>query len=168
MEKTILDLEKLFKEKLFVYKELLLCLEMEKENLTKDFKIDLLWKHSEEKQNLSSKIEKIRSKILAVLNRNSIYHNMNAASFNAQKIISFIPQKLASNILKIHISLISVKNEVYSLAHNNRCFVEESLGFVNELIAIMTDSIRPDNRTYGNGHVFNRDNKANVLIHKKV
>lgn len=166
METLTNNLENLFQEKIETY-QLLVDMFIEEKKSLEDADVDALWKFSDKKQNISTRIAEIRLKILAQLTKAGISHDMNATSFHSPKIISLLPQKLGRKIQKNHVSLITIKKQIHNLSEGNKKFVEDYLGILDELIGIITNSGKPEPeynpKTYGN-----REKKTNLLLHREV
>ena len=159
------SIERLFHEKILLYQDLLDVLEQEKKAIM-DIDLDALWKISDKKQKTALKLEAVRSNILDTLTRASISHDMDAASFQPSKILPLLPEKTAERLQKVNVTLVALKNDIQGLLTENKRFVGEYLGVLDELIGIITN-VEHSKPVYGkNTHPQNM--ATNVFLHREV
>jgi len=166
METSINDIETLFYNKIEAYEQLVEIFTQEKKSL-ESADIEAMWRYSDQKQKISNRIVEIRMCILTILNKFGILHGMDATTFHTPKIISLISGKQRQNLQKIYVSLIMIKNKVRLLSEENKKFVEDYLGILDELIGIITNAGKPK-PVYDNMSNHNGVKKTNLLLHKEV
>ncbi len=162
-----LTIETLFHEKILLYGDLLDVLEQEKKSIT-EIDIEGLWGISEKKQQIASKIEDIRKKIIHTLKDASPSHGMDVDEdqFEISRILSVVPSEIAERLKKVHVTLISLKNNIQVLLSENKRFVGEYLNVLDDLIGIITDSGSPG-EIYGKDRCSGRLN-SQLLLHREV
>ncbi len=165
MATTASDIQNLFNEKIILYRELLECLRQEKKILMEP-DVNLLWDISSQKNALAAKIEDVRRRILNTLTDASINHDMNVAAFRVSKILKILPDTVAQNSKKVHVTLVGIKEEIYQLAKESKRFVEGYLGVINDLIGVIANEgkYKP---VYGNSPNQVHE-KTNLFLHKEV
>lgn len=166
METSIHDIETLYYKKIETYEQLVEICTQEKNSL-ESADIEAMWRYSDQKQKISNRIVEIRMCILTILNKLGILHGMDATTFHTPKIISLVPRKQRQNLQKIYVSLIGIKNRVRLLSEENKKFVEDYLGILDELIGIITNAGKPK-PVYDNMSNCNGVKKTNLLLHKEV
>lgn len=151
MEITIDHLTKLLEEKIDTYNQLTAVLAQEKTSL-ENADVDALWKFSEEKQRLATRIAELRTAILSYSKDIGIIHNMNESSFRMATLANLAPKPIARVLHRYHADLISLKKTVQSLSEENKRFVQDYLNILDELLGIITNAGKPaplyDNRSY--------------------
>ncbi|MBW1960460.1 MAG: flagellar export chaperone FlgN [Deltaproteobacteria bacterium] len=165
MKRNGSTIETLFHEKILLYRDLLETLKQEKESIFK-IDVDALWRISDKKQRIASEIKGARQKILDELTKASIPHGMDIATFQAGEILSVVPSTLSQRLRKVHVILVSLKNEIQNRLEENKEYVGEYLSVLDELIGIITDAGTPK-PVYGK----NRCPEAlttNLFIHREV
>ena len=169
MEAFGLTIKTLFHEKIMLYRDLLDVLELEKKSIT-EIDIESLWEISNRKQQIASKIETIRNKILHSLKDAPASFDMHENDLNdpydISKILSVVPSEIAQGLKQAHLTLISLKNDVQVFLSENKRFVGEYLSVLDELIGIITDSGNPG-EVYGKDRYSGKLN-ANLILHREV
>ncbi len=160
-----LTIETLFHEKILLYRDLLDVLEQEKKSIT-EIDIEGLWEISEKKQQIASKIEDIRKKIIHTLKDASPSPDVEEDQFEMSQILSVVPSEIAERLKKVHVTLVSLKNNIQVLLSENKRFVGEYLNVLDELIGIITDSGSPG-EIYGKDRCSGRLN-SQLLLHREV
>ncbi len=160
-----LTIETLFHEKILLYRDLLDVLEQEKKSIT-EIDIEGLWGISEKKQQIASKIEDIRKKIVHTLKDASPSPDVDEDQFEISRILSVVPSEIAERLKKVHVTLVSLKNNVQVLLSENKRFVGEYLNVLDELIGVITDSGSPG-EIYGKDRCSGRLN-SQLLLHREV
>jgi flagellar biosynthesis/type III secretory pathway chaperone len=167
MEKFADKIEKVFQEKFLVYKELKKVLEQEKNFIT-DMDVDSLWKMTDKKKQLALEIERIRGRILYLLEENNIPVNMNIDSFNLTRVIDCLPfsAKIKADLKKVKVTLNILKAELAGIASENKRYTKEYLSVINDIFATITSS---ENRElYSNAGMVLRDKAKKYLIKAEV
>ena len=170
MERPAQKIESLFQEKVMLYKDLVDILNQEKRTLM-ETNVDALWKISEQKQKVASRIENIRHSILSTLLEMGIEHEMSVAAFNIPAVIEYLSEAvedsrdLTESLRKINVTLVTLKNQVQELASDNKRFVEEYLDVLDELISIIASAGKPE-KSYS--RYPSTSMKANMFLHRQV
>lgn len=165
MATPVSDIRNLFNQKISLYRELLKCLKQEKNILMKP-DVNLLWDISSRKHGLSAKIESVRRVILNTLTDASIHHDMNVVTFRVSKILKLLPEAVSENLKKVHVTLVSIKEEIHQLAKESKRFVEGYLEIINDLIGILANQ---GNCKAVYGDSSNRvHERTNLFLHKEV
>ena len=160
-----LTIETLFHEKILLYGDLLDVLEQEKKSIT-EIDIEGLWGISEKKQQIASKIENIKKKIILTLKDASPSSDVGEDQFEISQILSVVPSEIAERLKKVHVTLLSLKNDVQVFLSENKRFVGEYLNVLDDLIGIITDSGSPG-EIYGKDRCSGRLN-SQLLLHREV
>ena len=166
MQIAIQTVENLFHEKILLYQDLLECLKKERDVLS-DTDMDGLWEIAEEKQSIVGRIETVRSKILTALSDVPTDRLTDGVSFDLARVYSFIPRTHRERIKKPYFSLVSLKGEIQRRSRENKRFIEECLSFLDELIAIITDTGK-QRAVYDNGRSAKNKDHANLILHREV
>jgi hypothetical protein len=167
MEKSIHDeLETLYYQKVELYEELADIFTRERKSL-ESADLDAMWKCSDEKQKISSRIVKIRQDILILLDQAGIGHHMNETTFHTPTITSLLPKQQNRALQKIHVSLIMIKNRVHALSEENKKFITDYLGILDELMGIITNAGKQE-PLYDHHRYCHSGKKNNLLLHKEV
>ncbi|MBW2036816.1 MAG: flagellar export chaperone FlgN [Deltaproteobacteria bacterium] len=166
MDETMEVLKGLFHEKMLLYQELVACLKREHRALF-SIDVDTLWKIAEEKESVVSEIEGIRGRILSVLSEASIVHGMDTFSFDLMRVYSLIPGIYRGSFKNVCLSIARLGNEARTHSRENRLFIEECLGFLDDLIAVIADTGRPGG-VYDNGDFSGNKGQVNLLLHREV
>lgn len=166
MQETIDSLERLFHEKILLYQDIKECLKRERDCLLRT-DIDGLWQIAEEKHSIVSGIEGVRGRIMALLSGASTGDGMSESSFIQGDLFSLIPKEHRGRFKMAYLSLAALKDEIRQMGLENRLFIQESLDFMDELIAMLAgvDKIRP---TYNNSRSLECRGHANLLLHREV
>ena len=166
MQMAIQALENLFHEKILLYQDLVECLKKERDVLH-NTDMDGLWEIADEKQSIVARIETVRSKILTALSDVPIDRPTDGVSFDLARVYSLIPRMHRERIKKPYFSLVSLKGEIQRRSRENKLFIEECLSFLDELIAIITDTGK-QGAVYDNGRSSRSKEHANLLLHREV
>lgn len=166
METLIPLIETLFEEKTDAYKQLVDILTQERKSL-ENADVDAMWVFSDRKQKISARITALRKEILHQLDQAGIHHGMNPVTFHMPSILARLPGQQTRRLQKQYAALVAVKNNLNLLSRENKTFVEDYLGILDELIGIITNAGKPepvyDQQRYGG----NRP-KTNMLLHREV
>ena len=165
MATPVSDIRNLFNEKISLYRELLECLEQEKEILKKP-DVNLLWNISSRKHGLAAKIESARRGILNALTNASIHHDMNVVTFRISKILKLLPDTVSENLKQVHVTLVGIKEEIHGLAKESKRFVEGYLEIINDLIGVLANQGK-NKAVYGE-HPSQIPERTNLFLHKEV
>ena len=166
MQIAIQILENLFHEKILLYQDLVECLKKERDVLG-NTDMDGLWKIADEKHSIVARIETVRNKILTALSGIPTDRLTDGVSFDLARVYSLIPRMHRERIKKPYFSLVSLKGEIQRRSRENKLFIEECLSFLDELIAIITDTGK-QGAVYDNGRCSRNKDHANLLLHREV
>ena len=166
MESCVAEIEALVQEKISLYRALLATVQQEREILLAS-DVDTLWHISKKKQALASEIEGIRRKILVALSEDSIAHDMSVSGFQISKILPLLPAKSCSLLHTLNVTLNILNDSINGLVKENRRFVEEYLGMVNDLVGIITGAGQPASVST-NGRCIEGRNQPHLLLSREV
>ena len=133
MEKASVGLiEKLFFKKIMLYDDLLYCFKAERESLI-SINLDKLWKISKEKEDICASINAARQEIIAAVDLQE-----GQKAFDLNRIMDLIPREFKAEFQKLYLRLIKLKSEIEIMRKENMVFVDDSLQFLDEIIATIT------------------------------
>lgn len=135
-DKIINELEKLFYKKIMLHNDLFHCFKKERESLI-NIDLDKLWRISQEKEKICTKIESIRQEITSVINL-----RIDQKSFDLNKIMGLIPPKNRTTFEKLYLRLIKLKRDNEALRKENKILIDDSLLFLDEMLLILTGKIK--------------------------
>ena len=133
---TVRLIEKLFYEKIMLYNDLLHCFKTESELLIR-IDLDKLWKTSKEKETICTRIAAARKEIVSAANPEK-----DQESFDLNRIMDLIPRGYKAEFQKLYLRLIKLKSEMDMLRKQNMIFIDDSLEFLDQMIAIITGNDR--------------------------
>ncbi|MBU0995486.1 MAG: flagellar protein FlgN [Proteobacteria bacterium] len=166
MESFAARIESLLNEKILLFQELVEILKEEKKSIV-DIDVDKLWVFSEKKQAVASKIEDIRKQIIHILDEESIDHNMAVSTFSVGKVIEWIRSDEKAYLNQINVTLILLKKKVHALASENKKFISEYLGVMDELIGTISN-IGDKAGVYENSRFPKRQKKTSYMLNTEV
>ncbi|MCF8067760.1 MAG: flagellar protein FlgN [Desulfobacterales bacterium] len=166
METPVDRIEKSFHRKILLYQDLLEVLKQERKNIMAS-DVDSLWQLSNSKQEIAAKIEEIRKEILNALSETAVDHDMDITSFRSSRVLSLLPGDAADRLRGVHVSLNIIKDEVQTMAGENRNFIEEYLKILDDLIGVIANAGQ-NQPTSDYGWQGPEKSKANLLLHKEV
>ncbi len=137
MDTSKIPVAPLFQEKLMLYKELADVLAKEKQWIV-NADVDELWRVSDAKRAIASKIDVIRTRILRMFTEAGIEHKMIPETFQNSRVISFLPAALRKQLSGTLLSLGIVKQEVRSLSRENKQYIESYLSMLDDLMSVLT------------------------------
>ena len=129
-------IEKLFFKKIMLYDDLLYCFKTERESLI-SVDLDKLWKIAKEKESICSNINAARQEIMAAVDLQK-----DPKVFDLNRIMDLIPGEFKAEFQKLCLRLIKLKSEIEAMRKENMVFVDDSLQFLDDIIAIITGSDR--------------------------
>jgi hypothetical protein len=127
-------IEKLFFKKIMLYDDLLYCFKAERESLI-SIDLDKLWKIAKEKENICNNINVARQEIMAAVDLQE-----DPEVFDLNRIMDIIPKEFKAEFQKLYLRLIKLKSEIEVMRKENMVFVDDSLQFLDGIIAIITGS----------------------------
>ncbi len=123
---------KLFYKKIMLYHDLLYCFKHERESLV-NLDLDKLWSISKEKEEICAKINTAKQEIVAALDLRE-----NQKIFELNRTMDLIPGESRAEFQKLYLRLIKLKSEIEVFRTENMAFVNDSLQFLDEIIATIT------------------------------
>lgn len=130
-------IEKLFYKKIMLYHDLLYCFKHERESLI-NLDLDKLWSISAEKEEICAKINTVKQEIIAAFDLQE-----NQKTFELNRTMDLIPGESRAEFQKLYLRLIKLKSEIEAFRKENMAFVNDSLQFLDEIIAIITGKDGP-------------------------
>jgi len=131
-DNTVQSLEKLFYQKIMLYDDLLSCFKREREFLM-NIDMENLWTISKEKEELGLRVKSIRQEIISISGLEA-----DQEPFNVAYILDTIPYQKRPQFQRLHMAIIKLKDEIEALRKENINFIDDSLRFLDEMIAILT------------------------------
>lgn len=125
-------IEKLFFKKIMLYDDLLYCFKAERESLI-SINLDKLWEISKEKEDICEHINTTRQEIMAAVDLQE-----DPQVFNLNRTMDLIPREFKAEFQKLYLRLIKLKSEIEIMRKENMVFVDDSLQFLDDIIAIIT------------------------------
>jgi hypothetical protein len=132
-DKIIHSLQRLFYKKIMLYHDLLHCLNQERDSLI-NIDLDRLWSISREKEEVCTKIKSLRQEVISTL----VDEGPDQHSFDLNRIMDIIPRENRGRFQELYRTLIRLESEVEVLRKENMLFINDSLQFLDEMIAILT------------------------------
>ena len=151
MEQNIKEIESLYKKRIDLYRELLSCLEQERDNLINQ-DIHGIWNGLEEKNRILHSIKDINVHLAHIRKKDS-----KGDDFNIEEKQTFINLSRTFTNLKEEIS-VRIKENVY--------FIRDTLGFINDIFSVFANSTGKE-KTYGPSRK-RQSESANLLYHNEV
>ncbi len=137
MEMQRMSIVSMFHEKAALYRELLAVLKEERDLIVRA-DVEALWRTAEKKQAAAARIEAVRGGILASLSEVGISHDMGAKTFSASRIVALLPGAQAREVTALLHALSILKEEVRTVAGENKRYIELCLGIFDDLMAVLT------------------------------
>lgn len=151
MEASLTPIEKAYQKEVALLRDLLECLSLERDNLI-SINLENLWSIMEEKNTVLKSIEETREEIQALILERE----------KGQEAHQGIQRLNASFSRKIE----RLKEEIGSRVRENVSFIQDTLGFLNEMISIFVAGARPE-PAYGPARKVG--NQSSTLIyHREV
>jgi len=134
MEITIKDIINIYSRRISLFQDLLNCIMRERDSLiTRDIKG--IWSSLEEKQSIMESIEETGQLLNGITERDVVNRDM--------------PEEEREKIIKLSRNLIRLKQEIRTRVKENVSFINETLGFFDEIISVMTMSEDDKCTSYG-------------------
>ena len=166
MESPVERIERLLNDKIFLFQELLDILKDEKKSIV-EIDVDKLWAFSKKKQVVASKIEDIRKDILHILDQAAFVHEMTLDTFSVAKIIELTGLNAHAPMNQLNVTLILLKKRVQAIAKENKKYVQEYLGVMDELIGTIAD-MGEKNSVYENTRYPRKHKKTSYMLNTEV
>jgi hypothetical protein len=151
MESNIQEIEAIYYRKISLFRQLIDCIALEKDNLI-NLDIKNLWSVMEEKQKILGSIEDARDQLKDIRGDNAPFHD--------------IPIKDRQAIMELSQTLIDLKEEIKTRVTENVTFINETLDFFHELFSVFTKADMPED-SYGPLRN-NRKGSSNLIYHNEV
>lgn len=167
MEKFTLQMKSLVNEKLELYKALNKIVRAERDSIMK-MDVSALWKTSEEKKKIASKIEAIKENIMRCLEEKSGREGMNAKTFSLSYFIRRLPAsgEIKTEFRQIKLAIENEKNELTRVALENKQFVQEYLLAIDDIMSVVVDN--SSQAQYNFSGAMPGSKNTNCLIHAQV
>jgi len=127
MESSIQTIEGIYRRKVSLFKELINCLDLERDSLI-NLNIENLWSLMEEKQRILISIEDEGTQIKKIIEKN--YPDQD------------IPERGGRLITELSQKMADLKEEIKIRVKENVTFIQESLDFFDEIISIFANGGR--------------------------
>jgi flagellar FlgN protein len=165
MKASGLTIESLYQEKIVLYQDLIDALETERKSII-DIDVDALWKISDQKSRIARKIEKKQQQILAHLEALPVQYGADISPFDTQRILDLLPEEIKGRLKKVSVLLRTLKEEIRARLKENRGFVGEYLGILDEIIGVVAGAGKQN-------PVYNRGRRAGnpatrLFLHREV
>lgn len=134
MEITTKDIIDIYSRRISLFKDLLNCIMRERDNLI-NRDIQGIWSSLEEKQSIMDSIEETVSHLKGITEKDAVNRDM--------------PEEDRGKIVELSRSIIKLKQEIRARVKENVFFINETLGFFNEIISAMTTSEADKCTSYG-------------------
>ncbi len=167
MEKHADKTEQLLLEKLSLYQDLQRILEEEKEHVV-SMDVDSLWVTISKKKLLVQGIEDIRLKIFSLFGEIYSDLNMDTPPFSLTQIIQIlnVSSEKKAGLKKIHLAIVTCKNEITRQASENKNFINEFLAIIDGIFSTVLES--KDKSSYNHSGSVLKNNGKNRLINAEV
>lgn len=126
----------LFQEKLMLYQELAAILTAEKQWIV-NADVDELWRVSDAKRAIASKIDVVRTRLLTMLTEAGIEHKMIPETFQNSLVISLLPTESRKELAGTLLSLNMVREEVRNRSLDNKRYIESYLSMLDDLMGVL-------------------------------
>ncbi len=137
-EAVVQSIQKMIESKLSLYCDLRHCLNEERAALIQ-VNVENLWKISSRKDALCSKIALLRKDIAAVV---SPWIDLNP--FNLNDLLGVIPEDRIADMHRAGQAISCLKLEIDGLRKHNLIYINDSLRFLDDLMAIISTAAKPD------------------------
>lgn len=151
MEPDIGHIKNLFKKRISLLRELLDCVERERDSLINQ-DINGIWDRMEEKNNILGSLEKTKN-------------HLEKAHANKQSLNIFSPTERHA-VAELTRTQSNLKEEIKSRIRENISFINDTMDFFHELVTVMTMSNRAEG-SYGPSKQ-SRKESLNLLYHSEV
>jgi FlgN protein len=167
MEKFTLQMKSLLNEKLELYKALNRIVKKEREFIIK-MDTAALWRSTEEKKKIALNIESLRRDILKCLEEKSGRKDETANPFSLSYLIRILPVSKETRIelKQVKLAIENEKNELARVALENKKYVQEYLGVIDDIMSAVVDNSRQ--AQYGFSGAMPGTKNINRLIHAQV
>jgi flagellar biosynthesis/type III secretory pathway chaperone len=159
-DRTIQSLENLIYEKIILYNDLLHCLKKERETLIK-IDLDDLWQISKEKEDICSRISRLRREIISILDP-----EMDFNDYQPSRILGFIPKENRAEFQQSYVRLINLKMEIEAIRKENMILIDDSLQLLDEMVSVITGDNQGRMIYKRDGHIRKTGNQ--MLLSREV
>ena len=167
MENFARDIGNMLEHKLILYRQLNAILKEEREFIV-NIDVDSLWKSAELKKKTVEKVQKLKEKIFVYIETWTNINKIDLGSFSISYIIRNIPlpKDLKIKIRKIKLAVDNEKNELARAASENKKFVQEYLGVIDDIMSVAVDNSRQPQYNFSGTRKGTKN--SNCLIHAQV
>jgi len=131
-EEIFNEIEVLLVQKVGVFTDLLNCFKQEREYLI-NIELEKLWDVSKEKERLCKRIETIKKKMALLVNGKE-----DRINFDFNVIFQNIKREQGDRIRPLYFKLMRLKSEVNAIREENIMVINDSLRFLDDMIAILS------------------------------
>jgi len=151
MDASFTSIEKAYQKEVALLQDLLECLSLEKDHLV-NLNLESLWALMEEKQGVLKSIEQTRDEIQSLAKDRE---RDQAHSPEVQSLVTVFSRKIER-----------LKEEIGARVRENVSFIQDTLGFLNEMISIFVAGAQPE-PAYGPVRKTPNES-ANLIYHREV
>lgn len=134
-KETLQYLEEIFYKKILHYSDLRASFQREKAALI-DLDMDVLWEVSREKEELCATIQGIRQELFSVCSERGL-----GDVSNLGQVLDALPVENRAQFQALYHSISRLKGEIDAMRKENMIYIEHSLGFLDEMISVITGGI---------------------------
>jgi len=134
---------------------------MEERDSLVNIDLDKLWRISEEKEEICSKIDSIRQEIISAANPSA-----DQETFDPNQILGMIPKGNRPKFQELYQVLIRLNGEVQALRKENKLFIDDSLNFLDEMISIITG--HTESKIMYNNKRYIAESGTNMLLRREA
>lgn len=167
MEDFTPEIENMLEEKLGLYQKLNILLKEEREFIV-NIDVESLWKTSEIKKKRVQKIEALKEKILFYFEAKFNLNGMDIKSFSISHLIRTFPfhKEIKAKLRRLKLAIENEKNELGQVASENKKFVQEYLGIIDDIMSVAVDNSKQ--AQYDFSGTMPETKNSNCLIHAQV
>ncbi|ACN16755.1 putative flagellar apparatus related protein [Desulforapulum autotrophicum HRM2] len=159
-------LETLIHEKLVCYRQLTALLEADRQAILA-MDVDSLWRITTKKNEIARQIERLRCKLLEVLDLQGIVHSMEPASFRLSTLVSLLSKtRDRARIEAMKIAIDAQKDEIQGLASENKRYINDYLKVVGDVMSTIVKMSGQDQYAFSGKICEGRE--SNHFIRAKV
>ena len=157
---SIQALEKLFFRKISLYGDLVACLSDEREALL-NVDLERLWSVAQEKEQLACDIDAVQKEIALLVRPTT-----DQPPVPLNRVLDFIPRAHRPQFQKLTLSVVKLRGEAQVLREENIIHIEDSLQFLDGMIAIITGET--DARIMYNDKCHIKKPRTQMLLSREV
>lgn len=151
MESSLNRIEKAYRKEVSLLQDLLECLSLERDHLV-DLNLESLWALMEEKKTVLKSIEETREEIQTLIKEKG---KVRGTSQEIQRLKVLFSRKIER-----------LKEEIGARVRENVSFIQDTLGFIHEMISIFVTGAQPE-PAYGRARKTPNES-ASLIYHREV